>query len=114
MIRKIFTETEQGMVARVIFTLPNSIWADQIHLVGDFNAWNRTSHPMQRNREGDWELVVDLEVGRAYQFRYLCDGDRWMNDSQADAYVMNPYGSDNFVIITDPEFKQSLNHPGDQ
>lgn len=113
MIRKIFTETEQGPVVRVVFTLPNSIWADQIHLVGDFNGWSTTSHPMQRNREGEWELSVDLEPGRAYQFRYLCDGDRWMNDSQADAYVMNPYGSDNFVIITDPSFKQYRDHPGD-
>lgn len=48
---------------------------------------------------------MDLELGHAYQFRYLRDGEEWVNDGQADAYVSNPYGSDNSVIITDPEFK---------
>jgi hypothetical protein len=47
----------------------------------------------------------DLELGRAFQFRYLRDGEVWLNDNQADAYVPNPYGSDNFVIVTDPNFK---------
>jgi 1,4-alpha-glucan branching enzyme len=106
MIHKTFIRTNGTSVARVTFTLPDSIWADQIYLVGDFNGWNRTSHPFQRDREGRWGLTVDLELGRAYQFRYLCDGEHWKNDSQADAHVHNRYGSDNFVVVTDPSFKQ--------
>jgi 1,4-alpha-glucan branching enzyme len=91
---------------QVRFTIPNSLWADKIHLVGDFNNWNRTSHPLQQNQAGNWTITVDLETGRAYQFRYLVDGTQWMNDNQADAYVHNPYGSDNFMVITDPDFEQ--------
>jgi 1,4-alpha-glucan branching enzyme len=106
MISKTFVETEKGPIARVTFTLPNSMWADTVYLVGDFNDWDRTSHPFQRDREGRWTLTVDLETGRAYQFRYLRDGRDWMNDSEADAYVHNRYGSDNFVVVTDPNFKQ--------
>ena len=106
MIDKTWMETESGLIVRVRFTLPNSVWADRICLVGDFNEWNTTSHPMRRDRDGQWGLALDLEAGRAFQFRYLCDGERWMNDSQADAYVLNPYGSDNFVIMTDPQFKK--------
>ena len=101
MVRKSLVKTDEGLRARVIFTLPNSIWADRICLVGDFNDWNPTSHPLQRDREGNWSITVDLELGRVYQLRYLCDGDRWMNDSQADAYELNPFGSDNFVVLTD-------------
>ncbi len=59
------------------------------------------SHPLQRDREGSWTISVDLEPGGAYQFRYLCDGSRWMNDSQADAYELNTYGGENFVVLTD-------------
>ena len=92
--------------ARVTFTLPNTIWADQIYLVGDFNEWNRTSHPLERGRDGDWSITVELELGRAFQFRYLRDGDGWLNDAQADAFVPTRYGNDNFVVITDPHFKQ--------
>ena len=46
-----------------------------------------------------WTITVDLELNREYQFRYLKDGE-WMNDNQADAYAQNPYGSDNFVVVT--------------
>jgi 1,4-alpha-glucan branching enzyme len=76
-------------VARVTFILPNSIWADTIYLVGDFNGWNVRWRPFQRDRQGRWILSVDLELGRVYQFRYLRDDAGWMYDMQADAYVPN-------------------------
>jgi hypothetical protein len=60
---------------------------------------------MQRDSDGRWTIDVDLGPGCAYQFRYLRDGVAWMNDRQADAYVPNPYGSDNSVIIADPGFE---------
>jgi 1,4-alpha-glucan branching enzyme len=105
MINKSFVETDRGMVARATFTLPNSMWADVVYLVGDFNEWNCISHPFRRDREGRWIITVDLELGRTYQFRYLRDGRDWMNDDQADCYVHNRYGSDNFVVVTDPNFE---------
>jgi 1,4-alpha-glucan branching enzyme len=104
MIRKTFTETDGKPVARVTFSLPNCIWAGTIHLVGDFNDWNRTSHPLHQDRDGTWTITIDLELGHAYQFRYLRDGQDWMNDCKADAYVYNLYGSHNFVVVTDPNF----------
>lgn len=104
MIHKAFVETDRGPVARVTFTLLDSIWADKIYLVGDFNDWNRTSHPFQNDGTGKWAITVDLELGRAYQFRYLI-GEHWTNDDQADAHVYNRYGTSNFVVVTDPNFR---------
>ncbi|MBI3960975.1 MAG: isoamylase early set domain-containing protein [Chloroflexi bacterium] len=95
---------EGQTVARVTFSLPASIWADRITLVGDFNGWDTQSHPFSRTRAGAWIITVDLEARRAYQFRYLQGNNQWMNDQEADAYVHNIYGSDNFVVITDPNF----------
>jgi 1,4-alpha-glucan branching enzyme len=100
-IQKWLLESERGSVVRVRFALPNSIWADRICLVGEFNGWNRDSHPMQRDRDGGWHITLDLPAGRIYQFRYLCDGERWINDTQADGYVTNAFGTDNCVIHTD-------------
>lgn len=105
MIHKTFIETDGRPVARVTFALPDIIQADTIYLVGDFNDWNRASHPFRQDREGRWSITVDLELGRAFQFRYMCDDEGWMSDNQADAYVPNPHGSDNFVVVTDPNFK---------
>jgi 1,4-alpha-glucan branching enzyme len=106
MICKTFFSNNGKEYAQVTFTIPNTLWADQIYLVGDFNDWDRTAHPLRHDRDGNWTITVDLEAGRAYQFRYLIDGTHWTNDNQADAYVHNPYGSDNFMVITDPDFEQ--------
>jgi hypothetical protein len=40
-----------------------------------------------------------LEPGHDYQFRYLVDGETWLNDPAADKYVPNPFGSENSVVI---------------
>ena len=106
MIRKIFESVDGKGKVRVTFTLPNSIWADKIYLVGDFNRWNRTSHPLQRDRDGKWTITINLDLGRVYQFRYLRDADGWLQDNQADAYVPTVSGNGSFIVITDPQFKQ--------
>ena len=108
MIRKTFVERNGKKVARVTFSVPNGTGPEAVYLVGDFNAWDRTSHPLQHDGEGKWTLTLDLELRRAYQFRYLRDGLEWMNDNQSDAYVANPYGSDNSVVVTDPDFRPYL------
>jgi len=85
---------------RVTFELPANVWADTVHLVGSFNAWNRTSHPMKQQRNGGWVLTINLPANQEFQFRYLLNGTDWHNDWAADGYVRNEYGSDNSVVIT--------------
>jgi 1,4-alpha-glucan branching enzyme len=85
----------------VTFEMPASIWADSIHLVGDFNQWNTQSHPLkQRPSDGAWEITLVLDAGREYQYRYLVNGTDWQNDWQADQYKPNPYSTDNSVLVT--------------
>jgi len=85
----------------VTFRLPATVWAETIHLVGDFNGWNRQSHPLNPLRgDGGWEITLELDSGRVYQFRYLVDRANWQNDWDADRYVPNPFGGDNSVVIT--------------
>lgn len=33
-----------------------------LYFIGDFNEWNRTSHPMQRKENGIWEIEVDKNL----------------------------------------------------
>ncbi len=97
MIRK--TKLPNGHV-RITFELPANVWADTVHLVGSFNDWNRTSHPLIQKRNGGWEITIDLPADVEFQFRYLLNGTEWHNDWAADKYVRNEYGSDNSVVIT--------------
>ena len=106
MICKEYVTQGETLMLRAKFTLPQSLWADKICLVGDHNSWNRTSCPMQRESSGHWSATLKLEIGHAYQFRYLVDNHQWLNDSQADAYVCNPHNCDNFVVIADPMFQR--------
>jgi len=72
-----------------------------VHLVGEFNNWNKTSHPLVWDRQEEvWKITLDLPKGREYQFRYLVNGTEWHNDWHADKYVPNPYGGDNSVVTT--------------
>ena len=63
----------QGEQVRVTFRLPSTIWAESVHLVGDFNDWSRTSHPLQRTRDGEWEISLVLNPGKSYQFSVTAD-----------------------------------------
>jgi 1,4-alpha-glucan branching enzyme len=101
MIKKMPSKDPNKMIIR--FELPSAIWADSVHLVGDFNDWSQTSHPMMRDRvEGTWYITLELKRGKEYQFRYLVNGREWHNDWKADKYVPNPYGGANSVVSTAP------------
>ena len=55
---------------------------------------------MKSTKEGKFSTTVDLESGKEYQFRYLIDETRWVNDSEADKFVPTIYGdSDNSVVV---------------
>lgn len=84
---------------KVTFALPAEAANDHAHVAGDFNDW-RASTPMKRQKDGSLRATVDLAPGRAYEFRYLIDGARWVNDPDADGYADNPFGSQNSVVRT--------------
>jgi 1,4-alpha-glucan branching enzyme len=48
--------------------------AQTVYLTGDFNAWNRTSDPMQRQADGSWFLQLHLSRGR-HHYQFLVDGE---------------------------------------
>lgn len=61
--------TADGPVSGVAF----SVWAPAargVAVVGDFNSWNRTQHPMRSlGSSGVWEIFIpDVPVGSAYKF----------------------------------------------
>jgi 1,4-alpha-glucan branching enzyme len=73
--------------------------ADTVFLVGDFNEWNVSAHPLRCNSNGTWNTSLKLAPGR-YEYRFLIDGE-WRNDPNSGDFVSNPFGSDNCVIILD-------------
>jgi 1,4-alpha-glucan branching enzyme len=95
------TRSSQENKVLVTFRIPGSVWAERIHLVGDFNEWNRESLPFRQTRDENWQIEVELDAGREYRFRYLIDGDQWGNEWHADRHVPGTDGTSDSIVVTD-------------
>jgi 1,4-alpha-glucan branching enzyme len=61
--------------------------AKSVNLVGDFNEWDPTSHPMERRVDGWWFLQVPLTHGH-HHYQFLVDG-KPMLDPHATGVAYN-------------------------
>ena len=88
-------------VTKVTFRLPAEAApeAETVFLVGDFNDWDPKATPMNRLKNGEFKVTLDLETGRDYSFRYLIEGRNWENDWAADGYIPSGIeGAENSVV----------------
>ena len=67
-------------------------------VAGDFTAWAPLA--MEQAANGDFRLRLQLGQGRRVLYRFLLDGEMWMNDPNADEYVTMPNGSVASVVHT--------------
>ncbi len=90
-------------VCKATFTLTqNEVKnADTVHIVGEFNDWNKTASPLTKFKNGNFKITINLEKGKEYQFKYIVDGNNWINDNKADSYVSNNFSGENSVIIAE-------------
>jgi len=97
-LNKSYDETKTGRTCRVTFKLPAEVHTKIAYLLGDFNDWDPTVHPMKQLKDGSFSITISLKPGRHYRFRYLLDGQRWENDWAADNYQPNDYGGEDSVV----------------
>lgn len=67
-----------------------------VALVGDFNQWDPSKHPMKLGAGGQWQVAVRLKPG-TYQYKFVVDGDRWEDDAANPNKVVNEHGTSNSV-----------------
>jgi 1,4-alpha-glucan branching enzyme len=75
---------------RAINFVCNAPEAQSASLVGDFNKWNPTAHPMKRMADGAWLLTVELNHGH-HRYAFLVDGHLAL-DPQAHGITRNDNG----------------------
>ena len=72
-----------------------------VHLVGDFNNWNLTSHPMEQVLDGLWKIDVDAPAPGRYRYKFLLNESRWVEDPANLFKQPNIYGGfDSILTIT--------------
>ncbi len=96
MLKKNYTKT--GKSCRVTFKYPNGEQAESAVLAGEFNDWMLNATPMKKLKNGSFSVTISLQPGHSYRFRYVLDGNIWVNDPEADSYAANEYGEENSVV----------------
>jgi 1,4-alpha-glucan branching enzyme len=93
------TASKNGKMT-VTFELPAETAAAHAVVAGEFNGWSTTVTRMKRRKDGSFSATLRLDPGQRLRFRYLVDDERWENDWAADAYLPNPFGSDDSIVLT--------------
>lgn len=73
--------------------------ANKANLVGEFNDWSIKKTPMKKLKSGDFSVTMNLSKDKEYQFKYLLDGNDWVNEEAADKLVPNIYNGENSVVV---------------
>ena len=64
--------------------------AQAVSLVGDFNEWNPTAHPMKQQPDGAWFVSIDLRHGH-HRYAFAVDGVLTL-DPRAQGITRNDQG----------------------
>ena len=88
-------------VRKVTFELASEqVQGNQVLLLGDFNNWDSKGTQLKKQKNGNYKATLELPVGNDIQFRYLVDGESWINDDAADKYVPSGVSADfNSVVV---------------
>ncbi|SBS35958.1 1,4-alpha-glucan branching enzyme GlgB [Marinomonas spartinae] len=100
MIEKTYLKTKPE--CKVKFALPADKvgGAKSVSVVGDFNNWDSKANPMRKQKSGLFASTLNLQVNNAYQFRYVIDDEKWLNDDMADDYVPSPVSLDHNCVLS--------------
>lgn len=86
------------MTTKVSFRLAAEFVADASEgiLLGDFNNWNPAEGvQLIKEEDGSMAAEISLTSGRSYQYRYLLNDGRWVNDFSGTTTWVEAFG--NFV-----------------
>lgn len=78
------------MTKNITFSLPAEALdgASEAFLLGDFNNWNPENAPkLEKQKDGSFKTSTKLEEGKTYQYRFLLNDGRWVNDYNAQSYT---------------------------
>ena len=98
MITKQYSKTKP--VCKVTFSVPfaQAGQPSDLRVLGDFNQWNWEQALKLTPGKESYQGALELAAGQSYEFRYLINGQHWLNEEAADGYVATPYYSHNCLL----------------
>jgi serine protease AprX len=73
--------------------------AHNVSLAGDFNRWNPVSHPLTKDASGLWLSKLATPGPGSYQYKFVVDDRRWIEDPSNGMKVSDGFGGLNSVLV---------------
>ena len=100
------------MAKKVTFTLSAEVVGEATSglLLGEFNNWDYNGGiNLKKQKDGSMTATTSLETGNRYEYRYLLNDGRWVNDHSAEHYVhISGFHVENCVINVAQEAKKTV------
>jgi len=74
------TKPQSDGMVKITFSLPAGEPAGAVSVVGDFNDWNPSAHPLRLRSNQTRSASVTVPAGSTLRFRYLAEGGMWFDD----------------------------------
>ena len=98
------------MAKKVMFTLSAEVVGEATSglLLGEFNNWDYNAGiELEKQIDGSMKATALLEGGKKYEYRYLLNDGRWVNDQSAHQYVhISGLQVENCVILVADEINE--------
>jgi len=73
--------------------------AHSVSVAGDFNEWNHVATPLKRNESGLWFTEIVVRGTGRFEYKFIINGHRWIEDPSNGMKAPNNYGGLNSVLV---------------
>ncbi|HEU4478143.1 MAG TPA: S8 family serine peptidase [Pyrinomonadaceae bacterium] len=83
---------------RLVFVYHDDL-AHSVSLAGDFNDWTQQRAPLSKDRYGLWLAEIPVPSPGSYQYKFVVDGHRWLEDPSNGMKVSDNFGGLNSLLV---------------
>jgi len=73
--------------------------AHSVSVAGDFNGWSQAATPLKRNESGLWFTEIIVPRAGRFEYKFIINGQRWIEDPSNGMKAPNNYGGLNSVLV---------------
>jgi serine protease AprX len=73
--------------------------AHSVSVAGDFNEWSHVATPLKRNESGLWFTEIVVPGTGRFEYKFIINGQRWIEDPSNGMKAQNNYGGLNSVLV---------------
>ena len=73
--------------------------AESVAVAGDFNAWSVSQNVLRKEESGLWVTEVPAPAAGKYQYKFIVNGHRWVEDPSNGMKTPDSFGGLNSLIV---------------